>query len=206
MRLFVNCAAVIAAAAIAETAGAADAGPDAALREVDGGAVQEAELDAGSGGERSDAGPRLVDAGGIDDGGGADLEPGIPAERMPELRLEVEPRSGSIGDPISWKANVRRRVGDRVHLSSGADFGPFEIQSKRRESGAAQDGWVVERLEVTLVTFETGEHELPAQTLTAVDEQGRIARLKTPAATVEIRSLLANEPENGGYLGRASCS
>jgi hypothetical protein len=195
MRFFVSRAAAIVAAAIALPAGAVDAGPDAALREVvGGGAVEESELDAGSGREESDAGPRLVDAGGIEDGGGDDREPGIPPQRRPEVRLEVEPRSGSIGDPISWKVSVRRRVGDRVHLSSGADFGPFEIQSKRRESGAAEDGWVVETLEVTLVAFETGEHELPAQTLTAVDDRGRIARLETPAATVEIRSLLANEP------------
>ena len=121
--------------------------------------------------------------------------PELPADRAPTVKLTVEPTEASIGDPIGWRAVVKRRVGDRVHLPAAADFGDLEVQSRDREVGEPEDDWVEETLAITLLAFDTGEHEIPPQTLTVVDIEGRIAEIETDAAAVTIGSLIANEPE-----------
>ncbi|MBW2278345.1 MAG: hypothetical protein JRF63_12690 [Deltaproteobacteria bacterium] len=121
--------------------------------------------------------------------------PQLPADRAPSVKLTIDPKKASIGDPITWKAVVRRRVGDRVHLPSAADFGDLEVQNRDRQVGEPEDDWVDESLEITLLAFDTGEHEIPPQKLTVVDIEGRLAELETDAATVTVSSLIANEPE-----------
>ncbi|MCK9461991.1 MAG: hypothetical protein M0R80_20360 [Proteobacteria bacterium] len=119
----------------------------------------------------------------------------IPADRRPTLKLTVEPRSGAIGDPIVWRAEIRRRVEDRVRLGSSADFGAFEVQDKKIEVGEPDDGWVAETMEVRLVAFETGALEIPAQAVSVVDAKGNVGTLATEPATIDVKSLIANEPE-----------
>jgi hypothetical protein len=121
--------------------------------------------------------------------------PELPPERAPTVELTVEPTKATIGDPIAWKAEVRRRVGDRVHLASSADFGDLEVQDRDRQVADPADDWVVETLAITLIGFTAGEHEIPAQKLTVVDIEGRIAEIETAPATVTVKSLIANEPE-----------
>jgi hypothetical protein len=121
--------------------------------------------------------------------------PSLPADRAPSVELKVEPDEVAVGELIEWRAEVRRRVGDRVHLPGGADFGDLEVQGKDREVGEATDDWVVETLEVRLIPFEAGEFEIPAQQLTVVDIEGRIAEIEAPAKAVRVKSLIANEPE-----------
>jgi hypothetical protein len=134
---------------------------------------------------------------GIADGGSG--EPGedapLPADRRPTVRLEVRPTEAHIGDVVTWTATVRHRSGDRVHLPAGADFGEFEVHGRSRETAAADGDWVEETLEVRLIAFETGTFAIPAQELTVVDDEGRIARVVADGAQLEIRSLTANEPE-----------
>jgi hypothetical protein len=147
------------------------------------------------------AGPAPVRAG-APDGGPSDAGAGspeageaLPADRQPTVRLEVGPREAFIGDAVTWTAVVRHRVGDRVHLPAGADFGSFEVLEKSRGTGPADGDWVEETLVVRLIAFEAGELVIPEQELTVVDVEGRIARLAAPETAVAIRSLIANEPE-----------
>jgi hypothetical protein len=158
-----------------------------------------------------DAGPELPDtddrpappaSGGATQGGTTtnaepdeEESPSLPPDRTPTVKLAVEPTEASIGDPIGWKAVVRRRVGDRVHLPAAADFGELEVHSRDRQVGEPEGDWVEETLEITLLAFDTGEHEIPPQKLTVVDIEGRIAEIETDGAAVEIASLIANEPE-----------
>jgi len=121
--------------------------------------------------------------------------PSLPADRTPTVKLVVEPREVSVGDPIAWKAVVRRRVGDRVHLPAAADFGELEVQNRDRSVTEPDHDWVEETLAITLLAFDTGEHEIPPQKLTVVDIEGRIAEIETEGATVNVTSLIANEPE-----------
>lgn len=135
------------------------------------------------------------DAGPADAGVPDAEEEGLPADRRPAAELEVAPREAAVGEIVTWKAKVRHRVEDRVHLPAGADFGGFEVQGKSRETLPAGADWVEEVLEVRLIAFEAGDLSIPAQELTVVDVEGRIARLEVPETPVAIRSLIANEPE-----------
>ncbi len=128
-------------------------------------------------------------------GADADTAEKIPAEKMPVLELEVRPKEVAVGEVIHWSLEVRRLAEHSVHLSSGASFGDLELREKRAETVPAEDGWVTETLDVELLGFAAGEHEIPEQTLSVVDEAGRIVKVTTPGARVVVKSLIANEPE-----------
>jgi len=173
---------VATALAAAGSALCADAGPG----DRDAGPVAELPDVAAHGAIAEDAGPPAA------------VEPPtptIPADRMPTLSLSVEPREAAVGDLITWKAQIRRRVGDRVHLSRAADFGDLEIQGKDDDVSEPVDDWITETLTVRLIAFDPGEHEIPAQTVTVVDIDGNMAVLVADPVPVKIESLIANEPE-----------
>jgi hypothetical protein len=119
----------------------------------------------------------------------------IPAERRPALTLSVAPKSASVGEAIVWRADVRHRIADGVHLSNSADFGAFEVQDKKIEAGKPDGEWVVTSMEIRLVAFETGSLVIPAQAIAIVAEGGAVGTLATDAVKVEVKSLIANEPE-----------
>ncbi|MDJ0765563.1 MAG: hypothetical protein QNJ97_21455 [Myxococcota bacterium] len=123
--------------------------------------------------------------------------PAIPADRLPTLALSVSPKEVSVGEVVHWRLAVTRHKEDRVHLSSGASFGAFEVLSKDVTQGDAKsDGdWIEEVLHVQLIGFDPADITIPAQKLTVVDAQGRIGEVETETADVTINSLIANEPE-----------
>jgi len=119
----------------------------------------------------------------------------IAADRRPMLKHSVSPESVAVGDAVVWRAEVRHRVEDKIHLGGSADFGKFEVQDKKIEVGEPDGGWVVETMEVRLVAFEVGALEIPAQGISVVDAAGNVGVLATEPYTVEVKSLIANEPE-----------
>ncbi len=121
--------------------------------------------------------------------------PSIPADRLPTLSLSVAPKEAAVGELIQWNLKVKRRSGDRVHVLSGASFSGLEVHSKEVQQIGTDGEWVEEIFSIKLIGFEPGQVEVGAQKLTVVDEQGRVAELTTDGATVEIKSLIANEPE-----------
>jgi hypothetical protein len=123
------------------------------------------------------------------------LVPAIPEDRMPKIELTVKPKSVSVGEVVTWRVEIVRRKDDRVHLSSTASFGDLEIKSKDKTETPADGDWVQETLSVELVGFEPGDVFIPAQMLTAVDIEGRMAELKAEEAHVTIKSVIGNEPE-----------
>ena len=123
------------------------------------------------------------------------LLPPLTSDRMPTLEFSTEPVEVAVGDIVTWKAVIRRRVGDRVHLSRAASFGGFEIQGKDDMVGEASDDWLKETLIVNLISFEAGDMEIPTQRITVLDIDGRVAEMETEPVTVSVKSLIANEPE-----------
>ena len=121
--------------------------------------------------------------------------PPLPPDRMPTLEFSVEPVEVTLGDIVTWKTVIRRRVGDRIHLSRTASFSDFEIQSKDDTVGEATDDWLQETLIVNLISFEAGDIEIPSHRITVVDIEGRVAEIETEPVTVSVKSLIANEPE-----------
>lgn len=146
--------------------------------------------------------PALVgalDAGLKTDGGTPRTEvqtaPEVPKDRLPTLTLSVEPKEVSVGEVINWRLEIKHRIGDRVHLSSGASFGKLEARSKDVKKGETAGDWIEEVLEVQLIGFEPGEITIPAQKLTVVDIAGRLKEVETEQSSVTVKSQIANEPE-----------
>jgi hypothetical protein len=119
----------------------------------------------------------------------------IPMDRTPTVKIEVSPASANVGEAIVWKALVRHRAEDHAHLSGGADFGSLEVQDKKFEAGKPADGWATDTMQVTLVAFAPGAVEIPKQAISIVTADGAVGQLATDAARVEVKSLIANEPE-----------
>ncbi len=116
-----------------------------------------------------------------------------PAEAT-QARTEVTPRRAHVGDVITLKIHVDRREGDRVTLPRSTSFRPFEVV-KRRTKTEVKGRNVRETLEVDLMAFELGNHVIPSVELRVVDREGRISAVRTDPATVNIASLLGNEPD-----------
>ncbi len=121
--------------------------------------------------------------------------PELPADRAPTVTLKVEPQEVGVGEVVIWRVTVKHRVGDRVHLSSGASFGSLEVRTKDVTAGETQGDWMEEVLSVELIGFEPEEVSIPAQKLTVVDVEGRIKEIETETSKVTVKSHIANEPE-----------
>jgi hypothetical protein len=119
----------------------------------------------------------------------------IPQDRRPSVKLTVSPTGAAIGEAVVWRAEVRHRVGDRVHMGSDASFGAFEVQDRKVAEGEKDGDWIAEVLEIRLVSFETGALEIPAQAIAVVTDGGAVGQLATEPAKIEVKSLIANEPE-----------
>jgi hypothetical protein len=125
----------------------------------------------------------------------APSESGIPTEMLPKIRLTVEPPEVAVGELMTWKLDIDRAPNQRVHLPSSASFGDLEIHSRQARENVAAAGRVHEVLEVRLIGFEAGQRAIPPLELTVVDEQGRLGKVEVEPAVVNIKSLIANEPE-----------
>ena len=126
----------------------------------------------------------------------APLKNEIPKDKMPEIKVIVSPEKGAIGDLIEWKVAVQKKAAaDRVVLPSSFNFGSLEIQSRTLAGEKDDETAMTQTLGVGLISFETGEFEIPPQKLTVVDADGNLSELMSPAFKVTITSLIANEPE-----------
>jgi len=145
-----------------------------------------------------DAGPNVEDAGVAVEREPAPVESdlsAIPKDRTPSVKLTVAPTGVNVGETIVWRAEVKHRVEDRVHLGSEADFGKLEVQDKKVELGKKDGDWVTETMEVRLVAFETGAFDIPGQAIMIVTAAGEVGQLATEKVRIEVASLIANEPE-----------
>ncbi|MBN2343539.1 MAG: hypothetical protein JXX29_00795 [Deltaproteobacteria bacterium] len=125
----------------------------------------------------------------------APLKDEISKNRMPEINVTVSPEKGAIGDLIEWTVEVRKKSAqDRVVLPSAMNFGKMEIQSRNLDDETSEK-LMTQSLKVGLISFDTGEFEIPPQKLTVVDGKGNISEVMTPQFNVTIESLIANEPE-----------
>jgi hypothetical protein len=122
-------------------------------------------------------------------------ETGFPGNRIPEITLSVTPKEASVGEVVYWRLAIARHPEVQVRLGTEASFGGLEVRSKQLVEQEPSGDLINEVMEVQLIGFDSGEMEIPAQELTAIDKDGQIEELATEGATVKIKSLIANEPE-----------
>ncbi len=172
-------AAVVSAAAAQDAGAPADAGRVAGPV-ADSGAV----ADSGSGSGTST---------GSGSGGGEVAAEMLPRDLWPDLSVTMAPESGlMVGDLLTLTITADARTDDDVAVPRQA-FDPFEVHSTDVQV-ADRDGRKRFTFAVELLAFEPGVHTVGPVRLRVVTGDGTIGRVETEALTVEVGSLLGNEP------------
>lgn len=115
------------------------------------------------------------------------------AAEAPKVDLEV-PLETTLGDPISVILQVT------VDASSDAavpdqPLAPFELLAKNVTVAPSEDGGTKTfTFELTLQCFEVGTHQIGPIRVRVSSAAGELEYVDSDARTVEVRSVLANEP------------
>ncbi len=112
-----------------------------------------------------------------------------------ERAISIEaPIEASLGDPIDVILTVTAVAGDDVAVPDQS-FSPFEILGKKVTVDAAPDGsGQTFAFELRLLCFETGTHDIGPIRVRVTAADGGLMTLESDMRSIEIESLLANEP------------
>lgn len=122
------------------------------------------------------------------------LLPTIALAQAPSIALDA-PLETTIGDAIEVILTVSAAASDDVAVPEQS-FEPFEILSKRVTIAPSPDGTSKTfTFELELLCFETGIQELGPIRVRVTSASGDLVELDSNSSQVEVRSLLANEPD-----------
>lgn len=119
--------------------------------------------------------------------------PLLATAEPPSVRIEA-PIEATLGDPIPIIITVATdaTVDAAVREQSLA---PFEILEKKVEVEPSNDGTKHTFVfEMTLQCFDVGTQEIPPMQVILTGQQGALDYLETEPKTIDVRSVLANEP------------
>jgi len=123
-------------------------------------------------------------------------DPELPAEHRPNLELRLSPESGLMtGDVLTLELRVDALAGDDVAVPRDQDFGIFEVLDRGRSSREEQGDRVTHVFQLELLALEPGETELPPIRVRVVTADQVVGEVETEARTVEVGSVLGNEPD-----------
>ncbi len=121
----------------------------------------------------------------------------LPAAALAQERsIELEvPLQTTLGDPIDVILAVHGRATDETAIPDQS-FAPFEIIEKRVvEAPSGETGPKTFTFELRLLCFEVGEHQLGPIEARVTTEDGELLSLSSDTRTIEVHSVLANEPD-----------
>lgn len=123
------------------------------------------------------------------------LAPAIGLAQEPSAALDA-PLETTIGDAIDVIVTVTAGASDEVAVPQQS-FEPFEILGKKSVTVApSEDGKSKTfTFELQLLCFEVGVHELGPIRVRVTGAGGELAELDSNSSSIEVRSLLANEPD-----------
>lgn len=105
------------------------------------------------------------------------------------------PLETALGDPIDVILRVTAAASDEAAVPE-QPFEPFEIVSKRLIVEPSPDGKSKTfTFELQLLCFEVGVHDLGPVRVRITSATGELIDLDSEARSIEVRSLLANEPD-----------
>lgn len=112
-----------------------------------------------------------------------------------ERSISIEaPLEASLGDPIDVILTVTGVAGDDVAVPDQS-FSPFEILGKKASIEPSPDGvGQMFTFELRLVCFDTGTHDIGPIRARVTGADGELVTLESDTRSIEIQSLLANEP------------
>ena len=122
------------------------------------------------------------------------LAPAIGLAQEPTVALDA-PLETTLGDPIDVILTVAAAASDEVAVPEQS-FEPFEILSKKLREAPSADGiGKTVTFELQLICFEVGVHELGPIQVRVTSVAGELNELASNISSIEVQSLLANEPD-----------
>jgi hypothetical protein len=122
------------------------------------------------------------------------LAPAFGLAQAPTVALDAPPES-TLGDPIDVIVTVTAAATDEAAVPE-QPFEPFEILGKKLAIEPSPDGESKTfTFELQLLCFEVGVHELGPVHVRITSAAGELIEIESNTASIEVRSLLANEPE-----------
>jgi hypothetical protein len=122
------------------------------------------------------------------------LVPTVALGQAPSIALDA-PLEITIGDAIDVILTVTTAASDDVAVPE-QPFEPFEILGKQVTVAPSPDGTSKTfTFELKLVCFEVGVHELGPIRVRVTSAGGDLVELESNSSRIEVRSLLANEPD-----------
>jgi hypothetical protein len=157
--------------------------------------VDSGEVDAGVDAGETDAGEPEPDAGPPSDEQPDFTDTELPDGHQPAVELTLSPESDVMtGDLVTATIAVTLTEGDDVAVPQQT-FGQLELHDQRHTDRPIDGGRRVFVFELDFLMLEPGDHELPPIRLRVVTEGGVVGTVHTPARTIHVGSLLANEPD-----------
>jgi hypothetical protein len=118
----------------------------------------------------------------------------LPVEHVPKVTLEREPKSDvATGDIVHVRIRADAPEGDDVTVPEQS-FAPFELAARRARVEPEKNGRRTFVFELDLLALEPGPHTLSAITLRVVTKDGLVGETTAPPLAIDVKSLLANEP------------
>jgi hypothetical protein len=122
------------------------------------------------------------------------LAPAIGLAQERTIALDAPPET-TLGDPIDIIVTVTAAGSDEAAVPE-QPFEPFEILGKKLSVEPSPDGESKTfTFELQLLCFEVGVHELGPIHVRITSAAGNLFELASNTASIEVRSLLANEPD-----------
>ncbi len=120
--------------------------------------------------------------------------PAIGLAQEPTIALDAPPAT-TLGDSIDVILTVAVAATDEAAVPE-QPFAPFEILDKKLFVELSPDGKLKTfTFELQLLCFEVGVHELGPIRVRVTSAAGELIELESNTSTIEVQSLLANEPE-----------
>ena len=122
------------------------------------------------------------------------LAPAIGVAQEPTIALDAPPGT-TLGDSIDVILTVAVAATDEAAVPE-QPFAPFEILDKKVFVELSPDGKLKTfTFELQLLCFEAGVHELGPIRVRVTSAAGELVELESNTSTIEVQSLLANEPD-----------
>jgi hypothetical protein len=122
------------------------------------------------------------------------LAPAFGSAQGHTIALDAPPET-TLGDPIDVIVTVTGAASDEAAVPE-QPFEPFEILGKKLSVEPSPDGMSKTfTFELQLLCFDVGVHQLGPIHVRITSAAGELIELESNTSTIEVQSLLANEPD-----------
>jgi hypothetical protein len=125
----------------------------------------------------------------------ATLATDASAPDAPTVTARADRRSVRVGDVVTVTVAAVAPRTVPVNLPAQPDLGPFALLDRRESEVDLGDGRKRREFVLRVAAYEPGDQTLPGVELTYIGATGAVLTVRSEPITVQVRSLLANEPD-----------